>query len=506
MPTVARIAEPKPPEILDSGISTVIGPNGLAHNIGADPSKILAIQGNLMANRVTTIMASLITLSKPGLLKSIPALVPMELGLKQHKEILKVLKLPSDEVKEPSYIKPSYDEIPSPESQGLIKAVGFEIEGSWNNPIVDFRIVGDGSVNSNGYPGSAPIVATGEVRMGPYSNGVIDVAEVVRCYPQYVNYSCGLHVHLSFPNKGIYNSFMNKAFYKWFIDGLKDWRTKAEAAGAPRYETFWRRITGTEETWARLPNTRGGRNLDDGTPRTNYCRVYYQPDWVASQTHGSYDHRYNAINYCFGKHGTIEVRVLNAWNTAEECIAAVREVIRLFRLWGGQNSTIPMNAALTGNEQALIGPDLPSLFRVVDFPDDLRYTVIHPSIRIPEAAIRASSASCSTCSGQGFRRYDCNCLEWCSSCQPVRYQLQGVKHDNGPNCWRRHGISQHWYIGNINCGVPQNFVYYDRLTGHRPSSLCPICNNPASQHSSRPTSSCPMASSEDCWIAYHIAS
>ena len=207
------------------------------------------------------------------------------------------------------------------DSDDPIAAVGLEIEGGWNGSrlaIQDkkgFLVARDTSVNCGGE-------TLGEVRCGPYARGVFDAREIAERYPQYVDSSCGLHVHLSFPNIGIYNVFARREFYNWFLAGLLKWGSDY---GIPNDSFFWKRFQNYSH--------------DADSYNNHFCAYGYDPNNVNAQMHAQ-GNRYNAINYCYTAHRTIEVRVLCAFSAVKDCLAAASEVVRLFRLWGSR-FTIP---------------------------------------------------------------------------------------------------------------------------------------------------------------------
>ena len=477
---VTIIAKSSPSDLAQGfkpSIRTSISTQGYVHSIKAPVMEAVHEIFKSSNNEDSYGLIDGITVS-PSLAKSFPKLLPRETAIQQHADLLHAMGI-ARRNSVPDLTLPGYDSTVTPAAYRTIKAVGFEIEGCWRGREgedgpdgLDFHVVGDGSVHAE----TNNMRTLGEVRMGPYPNGVIDEEQVRHQYPDHVNASCGLHVHLSFPTMGIYNTFMSKEFYNWFIDGLKTWRTKAEANGAPRSQTFWSRIMGENR---------------------QYCPVMYNPDGCSGQV-VSRASRYNAINYCLSKHGTIEVRVLNAWNTADECLLAVREVMRLFALWSSQ-FTFPLDTLSYGEEASqlsLATDDLPAML----MPSGP--LLLHPGYRVSNAMISSKSAGCATCQGSGYRRLACGCHEWCSACQPKRYATQFIKHDL-KRCWAKKGLN--WNKQNLLCGVPQAYAPYEGLLRTGNTTPCPICGQSRMDgHLGRPSASCLMGMSENLLSGYHL--
>lgn len=476
---ITIIAKTSPePSLVKPSLRTSISTHGFVHSITAPdltPLQELFRPNDSRGQYVNGIFTA------TNKAKSFPKLLPYEIAIDQHANLLHALAIPRrDSITLPT--PPAYDTTLPPNGIAkVIKAVGFEVEGCWRgreadspeNGGLDFHVVGDASVHSD----YASMRTLGEVRLGPYPHGIINEDQVRHQYPDHVNASCGLHVHLSFPSLGIYNTFMSKQFYNWFIEGLKTWRTKQEAEGAPKRRTFWQRINGEN---------------------TEYCAVNYDPNNSLQQTQNS-GRRYNAINYCLAKHGTIEVRVLNAWPSPDECLLAVREVMRLFALWASQ-FTLPLDAISYGEKATDLDisiDDLPAMSLSTG------HLVIHPSYRVARSVYSSPGSTCTLCYGGGLRQLSCGCVEWCSDCQPKRYKAQQIKHGvktGTASCWRSKGYQ--WSHQNLLCGVPEQISRYEALyrlnSAHSP---CPICGTSHREgHLSRPSSSCMLGINDG--IAY----
>src|SRR5271166_6706662 len=100
-----------------------------------------------------------------------------------------------------------------------INKVGIELEGCWHNPPA--RCHDDGSVNvecncanqygTNRELASLPLTVAGITRF------------VRTNYPDHVNGTCGMHVHMSFKSPADYARLTEEDFNAFFIEGLHDW-------------------------------------------------------------------------------------------------------------------------------------------------------------------------------------------------------------------------------------------------------------------------------------------
>lgn len=183
-----------------------------------------------------------------------------------------------------------------------IGAVGIELEGGWLKAPKTGHIVRDGSVTGMDNYG---LYGVGEVALGPMEVCEID-SSVRSAMPSHVNETCGLHIHMSFRLLQHYINLMHVDFQDTMIEYLKRW---GETNKIPKSHTFWSRLRG----------------------ESDYCQLKFWPDAQVSQTkknyHRDYEgHRYTAINFCYGQHGTLEVRVLPMFNTPELCVSALNMV------------------------------------------------------------------------------------------------------------------------------------------------------------------------------------
>lgn len=195
-----------------------------------------------------------------------------------------------------------------------VELIGVELEGAWKKlPTGIAALERDGSV--------FPDMARDLAREYPYKGEIVSDAIAVagvsywmkRHYPDLVNHTCGLHVHMTFTDGNVehYGRLMEVEFQNTMLHYLGVW---AKKEGLPNDHPIWKRLAGESE----------------------FCTKKFWPDkQVVAKTknygHDRDGHRYTAVNYCFGLHdrGTLEVRVLPMMTTAEQGIRAVMEVIKI---------------------------------------------------------------------------------------------------------------------------------------------------------------------------------
>jgi len=157
-----------------------------------------------------------------------------------------------------------------------------------------------------GSPNRYKKIYIGEVAGPPLE--VNKIAEWMRkCYPQHVNNTCGLHVHVSFRKALHYSRLMVPEYQDTIIAYLTKWAMEEKI---DKSHPIWGRLTGKNE----------------------FCKHEFFADYQARKTSKAYDHhgpgnRYTAINYSHGQHGTIECRVLPMFSDVEVAVKAVNKVV-----------------------------------------------------------------------------------------------------------------------------------------------------------------------------------
>ena len=182
--------------------------------------------------------------------------------------------------------------------------VGIEIEGGWTRLPPGARIVRDGSVHLPEV--GEDLVAIGEFPSHPMSPSDVDMW-MRAFYPQYVNSTCGLHVHMSFKHALQYQRLMSEEYPATIVEYMTRWAIE-EA------------LPMTHPLWARLK----GESL--------YCQHIFNADQQVLNQDKDYNqqrkgHRYTVINYCWARYHTLECRLLPMMSTVEQSIRAVQEVM-----------------------------------------------------------------------------------------------------------------------------------------------------------------------------------
>lgn len=189
-----------------------------------------------------------------------------------------------------------------------IRRIGLELEGCWNkHPKGISRIEVDRSVFRGHIP---PGYEAGEIVSGPIPPIFLS-RFVKRAYPQKVDETCGLHIHMSFEHPRYYSVLMDQDYYDTIKEYLKRW---AKKEAFPKDHHIWERL--------------GGKSI--------FCQDIFWPDLQYSNDRKDYDkarkgHRYTITHYC-GRLNTIEIRVLPMMGTVDEpdpaqAIRALRHVI-----------------------------------------------------------------------------------------------------------------------------------------------------------------------------------
>lgn len=193
-------------------------------------------------------------------------------------------------------------------ARNRIEFIGVELEGAWGRFPEGESIIRDGSVQ--GFDSIR--VAPGEhLQIGELPSPPLPLDEVepwiTRCHPQYVNKSCGFHIHMSFRSPRVYSRLMHPGYTKAIVDRIYRWG-KNEVL--PSRHPLWERLEGNN----------------------SYCTPKFYADAQSKNASKSYTHsgecRYTMVNYPYTLHGTLEVRVLPMFEKPEWTLGALREVIR----------------------------------------------------------------------------------------------------------------------------------------------------------------------------------
>lgn len=193
--------------------------------------------------------------------------------------------------------------------------VGLELEGGWFEPPKDLKLVGDGSVFAGkskvdvaGLTREHPSFRKGEVNSPPIEP-ILVPTWIKKFYPDVVDFTCGLHVHMSFQHSHYYEMLTDKSYFDTLVHWLELWGKETKV---PESHQFWERLAG----------------------KNTYCKKKFHPLSQILATSKSYDHgtpegRYTFLNYCQRYRGTIECRVLPMFEDASTSIKAVSALINI---------------------------------------------------------------------------------------------------------------------------------------------------------------------------------
>lgn len=197
--------------------------------------------------------------------------------------------------------------------------VGVELEGGWSKkPILPkpYAIQGDGSVFGDGttisshpkYAQMSNYGQKGELPIGPFLPGQLAVS-MKKFYPDLVDKTCGMHVHMSFARVYEYMLLADTPVYQeTILHYLLKW---AGTEGFPENHYIWDRLKG----------------------KNKYCVKEFWPYAQMDKSNKVYgmdgNHRYTAISYQWTRYKTVECRALPMMDTVEQAIRAVREVVKI---------------------------------------------------------------------------------------------------------------------------------------------------------------------------------
>ena len=202
-----------------------------------------------------------------------------------------------------------------------VALVGLELEGGWDAPVDGHKIIHDGSVKfedpytdiiTDPVSGRKTLVARADPKPFPRHNvgeivsGKLPVEEVEgwlrKCYPQHVNETCGLHVHMSFHHKLNYSRLIVPEFTNHVVNELRHF---GKREGVPEGSMFWNRLN-PEHPWTR-----------------HHCMHRFLGDKQVLMKKKDYNSRgtdysrYTFINYPYGQNlPTVECRGLPMFGAA----------------------------------------------------------------------------------------------------------------------------------------------------------------------------------------------
>lgn len=190
-----------------------------------------------------------------------------------------------------------------------VRNVGVELEGAWRVSR-GVSLYGDGSVSVTGSRTMSGVANIHEYRHGetaipaPGLPLMKALAWVRKNYPDFGNETCGIHVHMS---------MRHLLHYAHLVDDIAYCNTLYERLRDVGHEVG---LGGNHRLFYRLM----GHN--------SYCRlpaVDTFPIQMAAPDHS--DERYRGVNFCYGHHGTVEVRVLPYFESVDVAVRMIYEVV-----------------------------------------------------------------------------------------------------------------------------------------------------------------------------------
>lgn len=176
-------------------------------------------------------------------------------------------------------------------------AWGIELEGAWDDePDESDRLREDGSVRCQGEYFSCGELPSRPLRTLSELRSFLDGN-----YPDQIDVSCGMHVHISFTRLAYVDLLAeDSAFETFLVRRLERWGRKRNV----RAPGFWTRLRG-----------------DNG-----YCGF----GWNAESLAGADANRYIMVNFrSYARHGTVELRLLPMFGSAH---AAYRAIVALLAI------------------------------------------------------------------------------------------------------------------------------------------------------------------------------
>lgn len=179
-----------------------------------------------------------------------------------------------------------------------VHKVGVELEGGWNDPL-DFSLDHDGSV-------MVRAEYNGEIPSPPLAPRAVP-AWMYEHYPDAVNATCGMHVHVSVRHQWHYARLMDPEFKDFLKASLTAWgKTLKIRPDHP----FWSRLRG----------------------ENHYCKDEFYPE-LQVQHKEKGGERYTMLNYTWARYRTVECRVLPAFAAAVIGVSAVGAVVDTFETY-----------------------------------------------------------------------------------------------------------------------------------------------------------------------------
>lgn len=181
-----------------------------------------------------------------------------------------------------------------------IHLIGIELEGGWysdrspRNPIHDRSVQFTEPDPKLSFIGETASPALGFAQVKPW---------IDENYPNKINETCGVHIHVSVKSDSDYIRLMSEDFEIFFHQRMKEF---GEKMGYSKDHPFWPRLKGSNP----------------------YCARDFKPEKQAIRT-DKRGPRYSQLNYCFSLHGTLECRLFHGSNNPEEIYSCVLAFINI---------------------------------------------------------------------------------------------------------------------------------------------------------------------------------
>lgn len=211
-----------------------------------------------------------------------------------------------------------------------VSSIGLELEGGWAQEPPGLKH--DGSVR--GVEG-----VVGEICSRPFTTIAQAEAWLRQYYPQSVNSSCGFHVHVGLPSLH-YSRLMDPDFNTKFLCAMEDFWSRYRAQ--PGFDQFRSRLDG----------------------QNRYCQKIFRPEEQLWQTapYGDLNQlpRYSQLNFCFGRHGTMECRLFPCFPNVDHSVDGMKTFIAsINEFLSTCKPERPLHMSITADEVATSEADIP---------------------------------------------------------------------------------------------------------------------------------------------------
>lgn len=201
-------------------------------------------------------------------------------------------------------------DIPTLAPRNRVALVGVELEGGWTTIPKGLRredFVRDGSLDPLARKHPEALVM--ELPSPPLEEAAME--QWMRAHwPQIVDETCGMHVHVSFKTSLAYSKVVREEYPGTIVTYMRKW---AEGERVDKKSCLWDRLDG----------------------KSTYCQHVFHGDAQLNNTRKDHDkvrkgHRYTVVNFCWGRGiPTAECRLLPMFSDVEQGIRAMKEIIRI---------------------------------------------------------------------------------------------------------------------------------------------------------------------------------